>query len=266
MRALLAQLTPGPGAVGGNAARVAETIRAHPEVELALFPELFLSGYRLEDLEPVARELDCPELAEVGAACADARTAAVVGFVERGSEGFHNAAACIDPEGRLVAVYRKVQLFGAEADAFLPGEGLLVVELAGRALAPLICFDAEFPELARAAAMAGADLLVTIAANMEPFGREHLIHTTARALESRIPHLYVNRNGSESGFEFVGMSRAVAPDGAVTAESGRGDQLLLAEVGRPGAADARVDYLAFEPTRELPVEVRTTSHSQGGRA
>ena len=266
MRALLAQLTPEPGALAENTARAAEEIRSHPGVEIAVFPELFLSGYRLEGLDIVACDADGPELGEIARASADAETATIVGFVERDARGFHNAVACIDADGEHVATYRKVQLFGAEADAFGAGDRLVVVGLADRVVAPLICFDAEFPELARAAAMGGADLLVTVAANMEPFGREHLIHMTARALENRIPHLYVNRGGSESGFDFVGMSRAVDPEGAVIAEAGREDQLLVAEVGGPRSPDARVDYLAFEPSRELPVEVKMASHSQGGRA
>jgi predicted amidohydrolase len=264
MLALLAQLTPEPGAPAVNAARAAAAIRAHPEAEIAAFPELFLSGYRLEDLGPVAVGADSPELRDVAAACAEVGTAALVGFVEADRRDFRNAVACIDRDGEHVATYRKAQLFGAEADAFRRGEWLLVVELAGRAVAPLICFDVEFPELARAAALAGADLLVTVAANMQPFGREHQIHTTARALENRIPHLYVNRGGGESGFEFVGESRAVAADGSITVEAaGAGEELLVAEVGPPGAADSRVDYLAFEPSR-LPVEVHDKSHSQGG--
>ncbi|HEX6227970.1 MAG TPA: nitrilase-related carbon-nitrogen hydrolase [Solirubrobacterales bacterium] len=250
MRALLAQLDPEPGALAENAAQAAAAIREHPEVDLAVFPELFLSGYRLEDMEAVACEVDGLELGVIATACAAAGTAAIVGFVERDGTKFRNAAACFDSAGEHVATYRKSQLFGAEADAFAPGECLLVVELAGRSVAPLICFDIEFPELARAAAVAGADLLVTVAANMEPFKREHLIHTTARALENRVPHLYVNRVGHESGFDFVGGSRAIDSDGVVLVEAdGPGPQLFEAEVGAQGTADDRVDYLAFEPSR-----------------
>jgi (R)-amidase len=265
MRALLAQLTPKPGALAKNVESGAAAIRAHPEIEIAIFPELYLSGYRLADLDAVACASGGPELGAIADACAESRTAALIGFCERDGEAFRNAVACIDSDGELVGTYRKVQLFGAEAEAFSAGERLLVVELAGRAVAPMVCFDAEFPELARAVSMGGADLLATLAANMKPFGREHMIHTTARALENRIPHLYVNRCGRESGFDFVGMSRAVGPDGVITAEAaGDRDELLVAEVGELGSTDARVEYQAFEPTRLLPVDVHTKSHSQGG--
>jgi predicted amidohydrolase len=264
MRALLAQLTPVPADPAANADRVAAAIDSHPDVDLAVFPELFLSGYRLQGLGEVACDAEGPELRRIAATCAAAGTAALVGYVERTPRGFANAVACIDRDGELIGNYRKAQLFGAEADSFDAGEWLVVVELAGRAVAPLVCFDVEFPELARAVAQAGADLLVTVAANMDPFGREHLIHGMARALENRLPHIYVNRGGAESGFEFVGESRLVASDGSVMAEAeGRADQLLVVEVGPAGAEDARVDYLSFEPSR-LPVEVHEKTHSRGG--
>lgn len=264
MLALLAQLTPGAESPAADARRVAEAIRARPEAEIAVFPELFLGGYRLRDADGVACDPGGEELAAIAAACAEARTAALVGFVERGPLGLHDSVACIDEGGELVVVYRKVQLFGEEAASYRPGDWLEVVELAGRKVAPLVCFDVEFPELARAAAMAGADLLVTCAANMEPFAAEHRLHARARALENRVPHLYVNRVGAEGGLRFVGGTCAIDTDGTVLREAtGDGEEILLVEVGPAGAADARVDYLSFEPTR-IPVETRLKSHTRGG--
>jgi predicted amidohydrolase len=255
MRALLAQLAPAGGAPAADGERAAATIRAHPEAEIAVFPELFLGGYRLRDIESGAADPDGEELAAVAAACAEAGTAAVIGFIERGRSGFHNSVACLDERGGLAAVYRKAYLYGDEPAVYRPGSVLEVVELAGRRVAPLICFDVEFPELARANALAGADLFVTCAANMHPFGREHRLHATARALENRVPHLYVNRVGSEEGFRFVGGSCAIDADGVVLAAAGEAEEVLLAEVGEAGGDATRVDYLAYEPTR-MPVEVR----------
>ncbi|MBS1888593.1 MAG: carbon-nitrogen hydrolase [Actinobacteria bacterium] len=264
MRALLVQEDPGGESPGAAARRAAAAIRAGAEAELAVFPELALGGYRLRGAAEIACDPDGEELATIAAACAEARTAALVGFVERGPLGLHDSVACIDADGELAAVYRKTYLFGAEAEVFRPGTWLEVVELAGRRIAPLVCFDVEFPEPARAAALAGADLLVTCAANMEPFAREHRLHAQARALENRVPHLYVNRVGSEEGMRFVGGTCAVDADGIVThAAAGDGEETIMVEVGSAGAADSRADYLSFEPTR-LPVEVRTKDHAKGG--
>lgn len=264
MLALLAQLPSAPGSPIANAARAAHAIGEHPQADLAVFPELFVSGYRLDDLDRVAVDRDGPELGFIAKAAAATGTAAIVGFVERAGSGFYDAAACFAETGELAAVYRKVKLFAAEPGAYLPGRRMLLVELAGRTVAPMVCFDMEFPELARAAALAGADLFVTVAANMDPYGREHRIHALARALENRVPHVYVNRVGRESGFAFTGESCSIGADGTVLAEvAGREERFLLAEVGAAGATDARVEYLAFEPSRP-GVEALAKSHSQGG--
>ncbi|HEV3407651.1 MAG TPA: nitrilase-related carbon-nitrogen hydrolase, partial [Gaiellaceae bacterium] len=221
------------------------------DADLAVFPELFLSGYSLREVVRAARAAGGAELAAVADAARAASTAVVVGFVERTADGVANSVACIERDGTLRCVYRKVQLFGAETDAFVPGRELVVVELAGRRVAPLICFDVEFPELARRLAVAGADLLVTASANMEPFYADHDVATRARALENRIPHLYANLVGSSGPLRFVGGSRSIGPGGDVLTEAAHTrEEVLVASVAPAGADDERVDYV-----RQLPQDV-----------
>lgn len=253
MLALLAQLAATPGDPVTNAKRAAHVVRQHPDVDLAVFPELFLSGYAFEPLPGAARPADAEELRLVIEVAAEARTAVVIGFAEIVPGGLANSVACIDNDGTVACVYRKMQLFGREREAFLPGRELRVVSLAGRKAAPLICFDIEFPEPARAVALAGADLLVTASANMDPFFVDHEVATRARALENRLPHLYANMVGSAEGLRFVGGSRSVSADGVVLGELAHDqEELLVAAVGDPGTADERVDYLRHLPG---PLEV-----------
>lgn len=213
-----------------------------------VFPELFLSGYTLDGIAALAIERDGPELGRVREVALQTHTAVLIGFAEPVGDGVANSAACIDSHGRLAGVYRKLFLFGAEADAFVPGDETLVVNLDGEWVAPLICFDVEFPEVARSAATAGAQLLVTISANMEPYYRDHELHSRARALENRLPHLYANRVGAESGFDFVGGSRSIAPTGEILAEAGAEEELLAAPVAEVAGFDTQVDYLRFLQT------------------
>ncbi len=243
MRSLLAQLSPVPGAPQANAQRAAEVV-AGAGVDLVVLPELWLSGYELECVHESALELDSPELGVLRQSAADASTAIVVGFPERRGSRVANAVALIDERGELAAVYRKVQLFGQEQEVFEAGEELVVAELSGRRVGPLICFDIEFPEHARALARAGADLLVTASANMEPFYSDHQIASQARGLDSRLAHLYCNRCGAEAGLVFVGGSRAIRPDGTIAAQAGGREKLLSAEIGREQNGDDRIDYLA----------------------
>lgn len=242
VRALLVQAAPAPGEPTQNALRAVRILEEHPDIDLAVFPELFLSGYRLDGVVSVALSPAGPELEHIANAARAMATAVVVGFAERTGDGIANSAACIDRDGRSAGVYRKAYLFGNERRAFIAGDELLLVELAGRRVGPMICFDVEFPEIARALTMSGAELLVTVSANMEPYYAVHELHARARALDNRRPHLYVNRIGSEAGFRFVGGSRAVDPSGEVTAQAASDDEALLTvDVPEPEHV-AEVDY------------------------
>jgi predicted amidohydrolase len=265
MRVLLAQLAPAPGAVDRNVERLAHVVRSAREAELAVFPELYLSGYDLSAARGLALVPADPPLRKVAAVAAETRTAIVVGFPERLDGGrAANAAACFDADGRLAAVYRKTHLFGAaEREAFVAGDTLVVTQLAGVAVAPLVCFDVEFPEPARAAARAGAELLVTLAANMAPYAPDHALAARARALDNRIPHVYVNRVGAEAGLTFVGGSVAVRADGVVVARAGEQEGVAGAELDPGAPASGDTDYLSHVRS-DLPVEVLTAVLQGGG--
>lgn len=248
VQALLAQLASVPRDPAANAARAVEAIRSRPEADLAVFPELFLSAYATAGVADAAQSPDSPELRSVADAAREAGTAVVIGFAEAFEGGVANSAACFDRDGSLAAVYRKTQLFGAEREAFASGTELMLVELAGRRAAPLVCFDVEFPEVARRVAVGGAGLIVVSSANMEPFYVDHEVGTRARALENRLPLVYANAVGTVDGVHFVGGSRSVDADGNVLAEAAHDrEELLLAPVGAPGTADERVDYLRHLP-------------------
>ncbi|MFL5827058.1 MAG: nitrilase-related carbon-nitrogen hydrolase [Thermoleophilaceae bacterium] len=257
MQALLAQLSNRIGDVEGNAARAADALRSHPDVDIAVFPELFLSGYTHRNLDQLARPVDAGELRDIAATAKEIGTAVVIGFAEQvGDDGVANSVACIDHDGTLAGVYRKTHLFASEAQAgFIEGEELLVVELAGRRVAPLICFDIEFPEPARQATLAGAELLVTASANMDPFYIDHAVGSVARAHENRRPHLYANPVGEGDGLVFVGASRSIAPTGETLVEGSRDkEELLVVPVAELGGFDERTDYPKFL-RGPLPVKV-----------
>ena len=99
-------------------------------------------------------ELDGLELPpKLRAAAREAAIAVVVGAAERVEGGIANSAICLSSAGELAGVYRKTHLFGAEADVYLPGSELVTVELEGRRVGLMVCFDIEFPEVARTLAL-----------------------------------------------------------------------------------------------------------------
>jgi predicted amidohydrolase len=226
MLCLLAQLDAVPGSEERNAARAVALLHEHPDARLAVFPELYLGGYwpALRDGEGAQARA---ALAQIADAARETATAVVVGVVGSVPGGHTSSAACIDEHGDVVATCHKTCLFGQERDALAIGPPPAVVELAGERIGVLICFDVEFPELARRQAVAGATLLVTVAANMDPYARNHRLHSRARALENGLPHLYVNRVGREGDTVFAGGTRAIDAHGEVHAEAPGPDERVL---------------------------------------
>ena len=247
VRIALAQLSPRLRETEANIDAVRRVFAEHPEADLIAFPELFLSGYTVTDVDELAVRPDSPELESLADVAREHATALIVGAAERASDGVANSAVCVGERGDLVAVYRKVQLYGGEeSDAFVPGNELLVVKLSDTKVGLMICFDVEFPEVARALARAGAELLVTISANMEPFGNDHAVFASARALENGLPHAYANQVGrGEKGLVFVGGSTIVSPDGEVRAQADSvGETVLDAGLSLPMKSSLREDYLS----------------------
>src|SRR5256885_2242152 len=110
LRLALHQLNPTVGDLAGNAQKVRDGLRAAREAgaQLSLFPELMITGYPPEDLLIKEHFLrDAREaLDDVASEARD--LVAIVGFPER-AEDVYNAAAVL-ADGRVQAIYRKVQL------------------------------------------------------------------------------------------------------------------------------------------------------------
>lgn len=259
--ALLAQLTPAPGDVAGNVARAAGLVAGHPEADLAIFPELYVGGYDIATAAQLAVDAEGPELEPLREAAREAGTAVLVGFAEKRDGEPGNSLLAIDENGNTAGIHRKTALWGAESKAFGSGQAMTLVDVAGRRAGLMVCYEIEFPELARSLALAGADLLVTSSANMEPYYEDHELSGRARALDNRIPHAYVNRTGEEAGLTFVGGTRAIGADGQPIAQAGKGEDVLVVEIPDPPEHDGGpTDYL-----QNLPAGIRVVSGSESLR-
>ena len=263
LNVLLAQLTPKLRDVRGNLQTTEELLAQG--TDLAVFPELFLAGYSTRDVDDLAFDLDGPEVGEMARLARGGETAVIFGLHERVSGGVANSAVCLDRRGNLAGAYRKAHLFGEERGAFVAGNGLVIADLDGIETGLMICFDVEYPEVARALATAGADLLVTISANMDPFGRDHDVFAMARALENGLPHLYVNQVGKGETFTFAGGTMAVSADGEHLATSSTTEDVIefsldLSARNEERSEGLRPDYLK-ESRGPLPVR-RTAAASQ----
>ncbi|WP_048553991.1 carbon-nitrogen hydrolase family protein, partial [Nostocoides japonicum] len=183
---------------------------------LLVVPELYLPGYNRPDLHAaLSQPLDGEWLARVRELARAAECGICLGWAERDGSDVFNAATLVGPDGRILAHYRKIQLFGGmEAGSFARGDSLAaIVEMEGLRVGLLVCYDIEFPGHAAALGAAGVDLILVPTAN--PVGYEHVQRTLvpARAHENDTVVAYANLVGSEGDVHFGGRSVVAGPDG-----------------------------------------------------
>jgi predicted amidohydrolase len=233
-----------PGDVDANLAVLdaAAARAAAAGCRLLVTPEMFLTGYDIgARVKHLAREPLEERTAEVAARHGLALAVGLPQPAESGV-GVTNSVLLLDDRGRRVVRYDKTHLFGdLDRAMFVPGRiPVVTAELEGIRLGFLVCYDVEFPETVRAAALAGADLVVVPTAQMEPFAfvAEHLIRV--RAWENQVYVAYVNHSGSEGDLRYVGRSSVCAPSGEVLAVADAdGEALLVADVDAEVVRTAR---------------------------
>ena len=115
----------------------------------------------------------------------------------------------------------------------------------GIEIALLICYEVEFPEAVRNAAVDGAQLVLVPTALVDQWGVVAERVVPARAFENGLWLAYANHAGHEQGFDYLGGSRIVAPDGRIEASAGSGEGLISAviDTARVEAAQTRLPYL-----------------------
>ena len=245
-------------------AKAAEAARAG--AGLAIFPEMFLTGYNIGDaVFKLAEPVDGPSAGRAAAIARDAGVALLYGYPERDGDTVYNSALLIGRDGAPLANYRKTHLYGSEEKRlFAPGESLMLTELDGLKIGILICYDVEFPEAVRALALAGAELIVVPTALIRPFDIVARTLVPARAFENQVYVAYAGMCGSEAGLGYCGLSCIVGPDGQDLARAGTGPALLLADIDLSAIPKGRMSnpYLSDRRPRLYSAGVKEVlSHS-----
>ena len=253
MKALLAQLDPKVGDKEGNIRKMEKAL-AGRDVDLALFGELYLSGYMARDRFPrLAEPLDGPSVKRVARLAKKTGAHILFGMPERDGHRLYNTAMLVAPGGETWA-YRKIHLanFGPfeEKHHFMPGDNPVLAKTALGRIGLQICYDAFFPELSKHYALGGAEILAVISAS--PATSKSMFDKVlpARAVENAAFVLYANLVGTELNVVFQGGTQAIGPRGEEL-DKARDFEEDLVEVavdtailpaarrGRPTARDTR---------------------------
>ncbi|HEX8379795.1 MAG TPA: carbon-nitrogen hydrolase family protein [Allosphingosinicella sp.] len=181
---------------------------------------------------------------------------------EEGSK-LRNRGFVIGASGEVVARYDKLHLFDVdlptgeswrESASYCAGARAVV---AGTPLGPLglaICYDLRFPDLFRALADAGAQLLSIPAAFTVPTGLAHWhVLMRARAIEAGAYVVAAAQSGlHEDGRRTFGHSLVVGPWGDVLLDMGEGEGVGFAEIDLGEVADVRARLPALRHRRKIP--------------
>jgi predicted amidohydrolase len=270
----IAQWLPVPGDEATNLEAALTYIDASgPDCDLIVLPELWPCGYNPDslasDVRQSAQPIDGERTRALSRAAAQTHTWIAAGSVpEADGSACFNTAILVNPAGELSGVHRKSHLYPktAEAYAFSAGSALTVCSTAEFGKVGLsICFDGDFPEVARALRDNGARVVVS------PAAYEHAVESwwdrlyPAHALANAQWWILANQAGAHLSASFFGRSRVISPRGEVVAEATRaapgetppGEVLIVelelsAELER---ADLEAGCLHSSLRRDLPVVV-----------
>jgi predicted amidohydrolase len=234
MRIGFLQLRPRFGAVKENVRKAAAILDKVSDATIVL-PELFNSGYLFRNEEELSSLAETVPggftVSEMQRLAKRKRLNLVFGMAQKHRGKFYNSAVYVSSKGK-VEVYQKVHLFDREKLFFARGSSFKVVSAGDAKLGLLICFDWAFPEVSRALALDGAQILCHPSNLVLPYAQDAM---KTRCIENRVFAITANRIGSEgrgaASLTFTGRSQIVNPMGEVLASaSDRSESLRVVEI------------------------------------
>lgn len=219
--------------------------------DIIYLPELFTTGYALDDIGDLAEPVPGPTTDLLGKMARE--TNAIIGatLAEEDADKIYNTHVVMDAKGNLAARYRKVHLFGPlhETDHFSPGDELVTADTENATLGLMTCYDIRFPEQARRLTINGAQILIC----PSEFPKPRLSHwrnlLIARAIENQVFVVGINRVGSDTQADYFGHSMMIDPWGEVLAEAGEEEGVITADIDMKIIAEVRERIPVFKDRR-----------------
>jgi NAD+ synthase (glutamine-hydrolysing) len=247
LRVALAQINPTVGDLAGNAALIIESAKAAKDggAHIAVFPEMVLTGYPVEDLalRPSFQLGSKAAIAQLAKELAP-EIVCIVGYLDQVDGKPQNMVAVISG-GEIKARYAKCHLpnYGVfdEYRNFKAGSSTLVVRIHGVDVGIAICEDLWI-DGGITAQLAARNPGLVLVPNGSPFERNkddvRLALVTKRAREAKAPLAYVNMTGGQDDLVFDGDSIVVNQEGSVIARAPQfKDGVMLVDIDvEPGTS------------------------------
>jgi beta-ureidopropionase len=209
--------------------------------DVVLLPELFAIPFVQPDPDPeyfvLAEKIDGPSNA-MAAERSRRHGMTVVSSIFEASDvpGVYHNSACTFVRGELASIYRKSHLPFSngfpEKFYFRPGaQEPEVVDTGEAGIGTIICYERHFPELSRIVALRGGSVLcVPVASASAPMKEVFQLELRAHAVFNGLFVICSNRVGTEGCKDYFGLSAIYGPSGEILAQSGDGDEAIVAAI------------------------------------
>jgi predicted amidohydrolase len=237
------QIAVTPNDVKANVERAVgwlETAVREYEAELVVFPETvttgFVTGLSANELWDLVDAVPGRTTDPIQAAARALGAHVVWPTYRRGPEQgiVMNASVLIGPDGGIIGIYDKTHPFPlerAETGGWVTtGTRAEVFETALGSIGMMICYDGDFPELARLLAVQGAEIIVRPSALLRSFDIWHLTNA-ARAYDNHVYIVATNAVGPDAGGSlYFGHSMIVTPTAWRLAQARGGEEIVAARL------------------------------------
>lgn len=229
---------------------VAEASRRKSSV--VVLPELFSTGYVLEEAQTHASALDEGIFSDLSSMAVEGNIAIVSSVLGYDGERVANTLPVFDASGERLGVYRKMHLFRLfDEDKYLSqGNDPLLLEMAWGKTGFAICYDLRFPEIFRRYAVTQDASVIIITAEWPLARVEHWRSLLiARAIENQCFIIACNASGDTGDTIMAGHSMIIDPWGRIIIEAGETPQLITAEIDLEEVTKARGKIPIFDDVR-----------------
>ncbi len=255
MKICLANINPKVGNKSKNIKKMKKIIEGE-EADLYVFGELSLTGYICrEEIFSLAESKEGESIKELQKISKEKNCGIIFGMpIEERKGVVYNSAVLVEQE--KINIYNKNFLanFGPFEEKFYykEGEDAPVFDTSHGKIGLCICYDIFFPELIKAFALKGADLIVCISAS-PTISKEYFEKVLpARAIENTVFMAYSNLVGEEEGLTFWGGSQIY---------DAKGNLIAKAEEYKEDYVICEIDFETLKEARIARPTLRNTKSS-----
>lgn len=220
------------------------------QTDLIILPEMFSTGFTME-AQPLAEPMNSKTFRWMKQMAAQTKAVITGSFIVREGQQFYNRLIWMRPDGSY-SFYDKRHLFrmAAEEKIYTPGKSILIEELNGWKICPLICYDLRFPCWGRNKVTEDGcqafDLLIFIANWPAVRINAWDILLQARAIENLAYVAGVNRTGNDGiGIAYNGHSAIISPKGDHQFLAGEAEDIFTINLNYEELASFRKKFPAY---------------------